>query len=111
MEQDRGSSACGMTRGWKMCVMGVSGNNTDNDRGVAGKRYPQWSPFPSMKMTTTRSIRREGNRMSRPSDVLGLEDYDLVTLGASLGLCEVDLLTLSLLRDLAHASHRRCRMA
>lgn len=33
--------------------------------------------------------------MSRPSDVHGLEDYDLVTLGAALGLCEVDLLTLS----------------
>lgn len=33
--------------------------------------------------------------MSRPSDVQGLEDYDLVTLGAALGVCDVDLLTLS----------------
>lgn len=33
--------------------------------------------------------------MSRPTDVPGLEDYDLVTLGAALGVCEVDLLTLS----------------
>jgi AraC family ethanolamine operon transcriptional activator len=33
--------------------------------------------------------------MSRPSDIPGLDDYDLVTLGSALGMCEVDLLTLS----------------
>ena len=39
--------------------------------------------------------------MSRPSDVQGLEDFDLVTLGGMLGVCEVDLLTLSPVRPRA----------
>ncbi|SFW30059.1 helix-turn-helix domain-containing protein [Luteibacter sp. UNCMF366Tsu5.1] len=39
--------------------------------------------------------------MSRPSDMQGLEDFDLVTLGATLGVCEVDLLTLSPVRPRA----------
>ncbi|MEX1827690.1 helix-turn-helix domain-containing protein [Luteibacter sp. CQ10] len=42
--------------------------------------------------------------MSRPFDVPGLEDYDLVTLGAALGVCEVDLLTLSPARPRAAIS-------
>jgi AraC family ethanolamine operon transcriptional activator len=45
-----------------------------------------------------------GKGMSRPSDVQGLEDYDLVTLGAALGVCDVDLLTLSPARPRAALS-------
>lgn len=46
--------------------------------------------------------------MTRPSNVQGLDDYDLVTLGAALGMCEVDLLTLSPARpraSIASKSH------
>jgi AraC family ethanolamine operon transcriptional activator len=39
-------------------------------------------------------------------DVQGLEDFDLVTLGAALGICEVDLLTLSPARPRAALASR-----
>jgi AraC family ethanolamine operon transcriptional activator len=44
--------------------------------------------------------------MNRPSNMQGLEDYDLVTLGAALGLCEVDLLTLSPARPRASVASK-----
>jgi AraC family transcriptional regulator, ethanolamine operon transcriptional activator len=44
--------------------------------------------------------------MTRPIDVQGLEDFDLVTLGAAMGVCEVDLLTLSPARPRAAISSR-----
>ncbi|QDE40090.1 helix-turn-helix domain-containing protein [Luteibacter pinisoli] len=44
--------------------------------------------------------------MTRPMDVQGLEDFDLVTLGAALGICEVDLLTLSPARPRAALASR-----
>jgi len=43
--------------------------------------------------------------MNHPSELQGLEDYDLVTMGAALGgVCEVDLLTLSPARPRASIS-------
>jgi AraC family ethanolamine operon transcriptional activator len=44
--------------------------------------------------------------MSRLADTQGLEDYDLVKLGAALGVCEVDLLTLSPARPRAAIASR-----
>lgn len=44
--------------------------------------------------------------MTRPIDVQGLEDFDLVTLGAAMGVCEVDLLTLSPARPRAAVASR-----
>jgi AraC family ethanolamine operon transcriptional activator len=44
--------------------------------------------------------------MNRPTEIQGLEDYDLVTMGAALGFCEVDLLTLSPARPRASIASR-----